>query len=472
MLRHLMAARFASSLAVLISLGAGCGPAAPPEADSGWRQYASAEEVGFSSASLEAARGFADSVGSAAVMAVYRGHVLVAWGDPAREFRTHSVRKSFLSALIGIAVAEGKISLDTTLAELGIDDVHGLDEGERRARLEDLLTARSGVYHPSAYAPSDMEANLPERGSHEPGTFWYYNNWDFNTAGAIYEQVTGQDIFEAFERRIARPIGMQDFSASDGFDVLEPDKSRYPAYTFRMSTRDMARFGQLYLQRGRWGEDQVIPAGWVERSTRAQADLGGGRGYGYMWWIYDVGSLPDRYEYANRYRTILARGTGGQAIFVIPQAQLVVVHRGDTDNDRPVDGPDVWMVVEKILAAQEGEGVAEPRLVELEPEPLPNVLPAPSLPRPVTIAPETLNEYVGRYEFAPDVVGRIFLYEGRPFIQVPGEGEAELFAMNDSTFFVRMVTGITITIQGGPGGEVTGLSLSMPSGVMRAERLP
>jgi hypothetical protein len=239
-----------------------------------------------------------------------------------------------------------------------------------------------------------------------------------------------------------------------------------------MSTRDMARFGQLYLQRGRWGEDQVIPAGWVERSTRAQADLGGGRGYGYMWWIYDVGSLPDRYEYANRYRTILARGTGGQAIFVIPQAQLVVVHRGDTDNDRPVDGPDVWMVVEKILAAQEGEGVAEPRLVELEPEPLPNVLPAPSLPRPVTIAPETLNEYVGRYEFAPDVVGRIFLYEGRPFIQVPGEGEAELFAMNDSTFFVRMVTGITITIQGGPGGEVTGLSLSMPSGVMRAERLP
>ena len=90
----------------------------------------------------------------------------------------------------------------------------------------------------------------------------------------------------------------------------------------------------------------------------------------------------------------------------------------------------------------------------------------------MTIAPETLNEYVGRYEFAPDAVGRIFLYEGRPFIQVPGEGEAELFAMNDSTFFVRVITGITITIQRGPGGEVTGLLLSMPSGVMRAERMP
>jgi hypothetical protein len=222
---------------------------------------------------------------------------------------------------------------------------------------------------------------------------------------------------------------------------------------------------------GRWGDDQIVPAEWVERSTQAHADLGGGRGYGYMWWIYGAGSLPDRYEYANRYRTYLARGSGGHGIFVIPEAQLVVVHRGDTDNHRSVDGPDVWMVVEKILAAREGEPASQPRLVELDAEPLPNVRPAAPRPREVAIAPELLNEYVGRYEFAPDIVGRIFLYEGRPFIDVPGEGQAELFALSDSTFFIRAVTGITVTIQRGSGGELTGLLLRMPDGEMRAERL-
>ncbi|NIR45463.1 MAG: serine hydrolase [Gemmatimonadetes bacterium] len=460
------------SFVLVASLAAHAGGRSQTGPAGSWRQYATPEQAGFSSADLEAARSFADSVGSAAVMAVYRGHVLAAWGDPAREFRCHSVRKSFLSALVGIAVEDDAISLDATLVELGVDDTHELGEGEREARLEDLLSARSGVYHPAAYSPASMEANLPKRGAHEPGTFWYYNNWDFNTAGAIYERLTGNDIFEAFERRIAEPIGMQDFDASDGLDVLEPSKSRYPAYTFRMSTRDMARFGQLYLQGGRWDGQQIIPAGWVERSTRAHSDLDEGRGYGYMWWIYEAGSLPDRYEHANRHRAYLARGSGGQAIFVIPGAELVVVHRGDTDNYRGVNGSDVWMVVEKILAARQAEPVPEPSLAALDPAPLHNVRPAPALPEPVAIAPELLAEYVGRYQFAPGVVGEIFMYEGRPFINVPGEGEAELFAMNDSTFFIRAATGITVEIQRDPNGEVTGLVVQMPQGAMQAERLP
>ena len=72
--------------------------------------------------------------------------------------------------------------------------------------------------------------------------FWYYNNWDFNALGMIYEKLTGARIFETFEQRIAHPTGMEDFSSNDGQYVHAPD-SDHPAYVFAMSARDLARFG-------------------------------------------------------------------------------------------------------------------------------------------------------------------------------------------------------------------------------------
>jgi CubicO group peptidase (beta-lactamase class C family) len=73
----------------------------------------------------------------------------------------------------------------------------------------------------------------PPRFSHKPGTFWYYNNWDFNALGAIYEHAVGSSIYDAFEREIARPIGMEDYRPSDG-TYVSGAASIYPAYTFLM----------------------------------------------------------------------------------------------------------------------------------------------------------------------------------------------------------------------------------------------
>jgi CubicO group peptidase (beta-lactamase class C family) len=84
-----------------------------------------------------------------------------------------------------------------------------------------------------------MKRRRPARGSHAPGTFWYYNNWDFNVLGTILRKATGEDTFEAVERHIAQPIGMEHFTARDGKYAYER-ASEHPAYRMFMSARDLA----------------------------------------------------------------------------------------------------------------------------------------------------------------------------------------------------------------------------------------
>src|SRR5690349_1705318 len=96
-------------------------PQTPPAAE--WLQYADPADAGFSADALDGARRLADSVRSAAVVAVYRGHVLAAWGAVDRNLPAHSVRKSLAGALYGIALADGQLRRDATLRALGVDDV-------------------------------------------------------------------------------------------------------------------------------------------------------------------------------------------------------------------------------------------------------------------------------------------------------------------------------------------------------------
>jgi len=310
-----------------------------------WQVADQADTLGWSGDKLQAARNYAASIDTAAVMVVAGGIVIDQWGDTTRKFNVHSVRKSLLSALIGIYEARGAIDLEATLEDLGIDDKLGLTDSERQARLLDLLGSRSGVYHPANLVSEADAARWPARGNHAPGTHWHYSNWDFNATGAIFEQETGHGIFEAFDEHIAKPLGMQDFSTHDGmyeprsgFDGAQGRSvSNHPAYVFRMSARDMARFGLLYLRGGQWRETQVIPTGWVERTTitnRAIRELGG---YEFFWWISIDGKLYPGVDVGEG--AYAAHGAGGHYITIMPAYDLVVVHRVNT-NDRtlPVGG--------------------------------------------------------------------------------------------------------------------------------------
>ena len=148
--------------------------------------------AGWSEDLLEKARIYSAISGSSAVMVVHRGRVVAEWGDTHRRVDVASVRKSLLGALLGIALEEGRVKLSDTLGQLGIDDKQpSLTPTEMQATLADLLTSRSGVYHAIDLEPPAVAAQRPPRGGHAPGEFWYYNNWDFNAAGSIYEQVAG-----------------------------------------------------------------------------------------------------------------------------------------------------------------------------------------------------------------------------------------------------------------------------------------
>lgn len=294
-----------------------------------WQQLKSPEQAGWSREKLDGIQQYIEQIGSTSAMIVQHGTVVAAWGDVKRRSNLHSCRKSLLSALIGIAIAEGKIHPDETLAELGLDDKPpSLTTEEKQATVRDLLKARSGVYHPTVYETKGMEEKKPPRGSHAPGTFWYYNNWDFNALGFIYEQATGMKIFDAFYQKIAQPIGMQDFRPRDGEYITGGD-TRFPAYIFNMSARDFARFGLLYLRHGEWNGAQVVPRDWVAESTHPYSDTESG-GDGYLWWTSDSAS-GDRADIQFPKGCFWAEGHLGQYAVVVPSLDLVIVNRVDSD---------------------------------------------------------------------------------------------------------------------------------------------
>ncbi|MCA9067474.1 MAG: amidohydrolase family protein, partial [Planctomycetaceae bacterium] len=182
-------------------------------------------------------------------------------------------------------------------------------------------------------------------------TFWYYNNWDFNTLGAIFEHRTGRSVFEEFESRLARPLGLRDFHRSRDTRYVTGKDSVHPAYPFQLSTRDLAQFGQLMLQEGRWNNDELIPSSWIRESTTSYSDAGDSGGYGYMWWVaVDGKHFPNVELPVGSYS---AQGYRGQYLVIIPQWKLVVCHRVNThQKGTAVSNADFGQLLSMILAAR------------------------------------------------------------------------------------------------------------------------
>lgn len=330
------------------------GPALTGERYSGaaWEIIEKPAELGWSADKLAAAKQYFNTIESSAFVLVDEGRIVVAWGDIDEPLSIYSVRKSLLSALYGIFAGEGKIDTGKTLQDLNVDDEDGLTLSEKSARVVDLLRARSGVYHPAAYETPKMKERRPKRGAYAPGSHFYYNNWDFNALGSIFRQLTGLTVYAAFEKRLAVPLQMQDYSAADQAFHKEY-MSRHPAYPFRMSARDLARFGLLFLRQGRWGDRQVIPQAWVAESTATHSPETerGGVGYGYLWWT----ALPGKrhFKVSLGDGAYSARGNGGQYIVVIPSEKLVAVHLVDWRwSGKKVRSSEFGGLLKRVLAAR------------------------------------------------------------------------------------------------------------------------
>jgi CubicO group peptidase (beta-lactamase class C family) len=257
-----------------------------------------------------------------------------------------STAKSFVSALVGAAIADGAIEsvdvpITTYLPEL---EGRGLDE----VTIADLLAMASGIAYDGGgagglpwqddaktyYDPELRTLALGVQPEVPPSTRWEYNNYHPILLGIILERATGTSVADYLSNRIWRPVGME-APASWSLDSVEDGLEKMES-GINARARDFARFGVLYARDGRLDGQQILPAEWVAASTTAKVATD----YGYFWWL---GQASDEPAFA-------ARGNLGQLIFVVPATDVVVVRFGERYGD--ID----WMALAGEVAAQASLG--------------------------------------------------------------------------------------------------------------------
>jgi hypothetical protein len=326
---------------------------------SSWEQVPESELSTSSRQGLQETRSYLQTLATTALVAVRDGRIIFSYGPSNVTSIVTSVRKSVLSMMYGKYVANGTIDIERTLADVGIDDLQGLLPVERQAKVRDLLTARSGVYHPSSNIYGDDHKAAPQRGSQTPGEYFLYSNWDFNAAGAVFEKLTRRDIYRAFAEDFVIPLQLEDFNESLHRHTGDITRSQHLSYPFYLSTRDMARLGYLMLNDGNWRGQEIVPPDWVKRTTTSvtgSADMHPAEtakrqiGYGYLWWVLEE---PPSSPLNGAY---MAWGQYGQFILVVPKQRMVIAHKrkiAETGNGdiRRVTAKELFSATKMLIAA-------------------------------------------------------------------------------------------------------------------------
>ena len=243
-----------------------------------------------------------------------------------------SVAKSFISALVGIAYEEGLIdSLDDPVTKY-LDDFK--ETGYDDVTIKDILQMSSGVLFNEDYADYDSDINRFGRAvatgtsmrdfsktltrEREPGTYMHYVSINTQVLGFLLQEVTNKSISQYLYNKIWNPLGMED----SAYFILDDVKDEFALGGLNATLRDYAKFGLLYLQNGRWNDNQIISKQWIEdsHSTDGIHLVPGERetssnpwGYGYQWW---VPGFPDT-DYT-------ASGVYNQYIYIDPLSEIVI----------------------------------------------------------------------------------------------------------------------------------------------------
>ena len=257
-----------------------------------------------------------------------------------------SVSKSVISALVGIAISRGFIkSVDEPIVRYFPELAKDPDERKRAITIEDLLTMRSGLESTSGrnYGAWVTSRNwvryvLNRPVLDDPGTRVEYSTGSTHLLSAIITRATKMSTWGFAQRHLAEPLG---FTLARW--PRDPQGIYFGGNEMLMTPRQMVRFGELYLRGGRVGEEQIIPESWIQRSfvPRGRSRWGSDREYGYGWWIRELGGL----------KTYYAWGYGGQFIFAIPDADLVVVttSRHDVSRERRDHNDAIYRIVDRLV---------------------------------------------------------------------------------------------------------------------------
>lgn len=253
------------------------------------------------------------------VMVVRHGHVVAeGWWAPYQPESRHSLfslSKSFTSTAVGIAQSEGKLSIHDPVIQFFPEDVPENASANLKAmRVSDLLRMSTGQQ--TEPGRTDKEAWTRTFLHHpvpfKPGTHFVYNTSATYMQSAVVQKATGQNLLEYLTPRLFEPLGIE----GPTWD-MSPQGIATGGYGLSVRTEDIAKFGQLYLQKGMWNGKQLVPESWIDEATKLQTSNGSNpesdwdQGYGYQFW---------------RCRNGAYRGDGafGQYCIVLPEQDAVV----------------------------------------------------------------------------------------------------------------------------------------------------
>lgn len=225
-------------------------------------------------------------------MLVRHGHVVAeGWWAPYNASSPHSLyslSKSFTSTAVGLAIAEGKLRLDDPVLKFFPDEAPAEPSANLKAmRVSDLLRMSTGHQTEPLRSANQSWARafLAHPVPFKPGTHFLYNTSATYMASAIVQKATGQTVLDYLKPRLFEPLGIERPTWE-----TSPQGVTVGGYGLNIRTEDIAKFGQLYLQKGRWQGKQLVPAAWVEEATARQTSNGSNpqsdwdQGYGYQFW--------------------------------------------------------------------------------------------------------------------------------------------------------------------------------------------
>ena len=254
------------------------------------------------------------------VVVVRHGHVILeGWWKPFAAETPHalySLSKSFTSTAVGLAISEGKLSLDDEVLKFFPDDAPSEPSKNLRSmRVSDLLRMSTGHQAEASVATKDQawtKTFLEQPVPFKPGTHFLYNTPATYMLSAIVQKVTGETVLDYLKPRLFDPLGIEDPTWG-----TSPQGISLGGYGLSIRTEDIARFGQLYLQKGKWNGKQLVPASWVDLATARQTSNGSAptsdwdQGYGYQFW-------------RSRHNAFRGDGAFGQYCVVMPDQDTVV----------------------------------------------------------------------------------------------------------------------------------------------------
>jgi len=314
----------------------------------------SPEAQGVSSAAILAFIEAADQIDAMhSFMLVRHGHVVAeGWWSPYEAQSPHilfSLSKSFTSTAVGLAISEGKLSLNDEVLKFFPEEAPAQpSDNLKQMRVHDLLRMSTGhqaepsLTNDQPWTKSFLAHSVP----HKPGAHFLYNTPATYMLSAIVQNVTGTTVLDYLKPRLFDPLGIENPTWGKS-----PQGITLGGYGLSVRTEDIARFGQLYLQKGEWQGRRLVPAAWVEAATARQTSNGSNpasdwdQGYGYQFW---------------RCRHGIYRGDGafGQYCIVMPEQDAVVAITSGVSNMQPV----LNLVWDKLLPGIQGKKLPSDRV--------------------------------------------------------------------------------------------------------------